>query len=85
MYLDGIIEKNQAIELLMKYSLVSAKKAKQRIGFIEANRAYVINYNLGQDLVSQYVDKLTAKGSDELRWQVFAELLANPKTASMMQ
>jgi len=84
-YLDGMIEKNKAIELLMKYSLVSIQKAQQRIGFIEANRAYVINYNLGQDLVRKYVDKLTAAGNDEVRWQVFAELLANPKTASMMQ
>ena len=84
-YLDGKIEKDQAIELLMKYSLVSNKKAQQRIGFIKANRAYVINYNLGQDLVRKYVDKLTALGGDAARWQVFAELLANPKTASMMQ
>ena len=84
-YLDGKIEKDQAIELLMKYSLVSNKKAQQRIGFIEANRAYVINYNLGQDLVRKYVDKLTASGGDAARWKVFAELLANPKTASMMQ
>jgi len=84
-YLDGVIEKDQAIKLLMKYSLVSDKKAQQRIGFIEANRAYVINYNLGQDLVHKYVDKLTKKGDDADRWQVFAELLANPKTASMMK
>lgn len=84
-YLDGVIEKSQAIELLMKYSLVNAKKAQQRIGFIEANRAYVINYNLGQDLVHKYVDKLTANGNDDIRWQVFSELLANPKTASMMK
>lgn len=84
-YLDGIINKEQASSLLMKYSLVSAKKAQQRIGFIEANRAYVINYNLGQDLVRKYVDKLTGTSGDEVRWQVFAELLANPKTASMMR
>jgi len=84
-YLDGIINKDQATELLMKYSLVSFKKAQQRIGFIEANRAYVINYNLGQDLVHKYVDKLTNTGGEEVRWQVFSELLANPKTASMMQ
>jgi len=84
-YLDGIIKKDRAIELLMQYSLVSFKKAQQRIGFIEANRAYVINYNLGQDLVHKYVNKLTESGSGEVRWQVFAELLANPKTASMMQ
>ena len=84
-YLDGMIEKDKAIKLLMKYSLVSIQKAQQRIGFIEANRAYVINYNLGQDLVHKYIDKLTGTAGDDVRWQVFAELLANPKTASMMK
>lgn len=84
-YLDGLINKEQAIELLVKYSLVSHKKAQQRIGFIEANRAYVINYNLGQDIVRDYVDRLTENGNGNKRWQVFSELLANPKTASMMK
>jgi len=83
-YLDGEIDKATAIELLMKYALSSKEKSTQRIGFIEAHRAYVINYNLGQDLVSQYVDKATGNGSHAKRWQVFAELLAMPKTASMM-
>ncbi len=83
-YLDGEIDKEAAIELLMKYALSSKEKSTQRIGFIEANRAYVINYNLGQDLVRQYVDRLTGTEGAEKRWQVFAELLALPKTASMM-
>ncbi|WP_448212467.1 hypothetical protein [Colwellia sp. MEBiC06753] len=83
-YLDGDIDKDQAIALLMKYSLSTKEKSTQRIGFIEANRAYVINYNLGQDLVKQYVDRLTGDAGPEKRWQVFAELLAQPKTASMM-
>jgi hypothetical protein len=83
-YLDGIIDKSRAIELLMKYSLINTKKAEQRIRFIETNRAYVINYNLGQDLVHKYVDKLTGTRDDNIRWNIFAELLASPKTASMM-
>lgn len=84
-YLDGEINKAQAIELLVKYTLVDEKKAQQRLGFIEANRAYVINYNLGQDIVKAYVQKLTAGQDIEKRWKIFAELLANPKTAAMMQ
>lgn len=83
-YLDGEIDKEKAISLLMKYALSSKEKSTQRIGFIEANRAYVINYNLGQDLVEKYVDRETADGDHAKRWQVFAELLAQPKTASMM-
>ncbi|WP_057832628.1 hypothetical protein [Colwellia sp. TT2012] len=84
-YLDGDIDKNNAIALLMKYSLTSREKSTQRLGFIEANRSYVINYNLGQDIVKRYIEQLVGDGDEEKKWQVFTELLSNPKTASMMQ
>jgi len=84
-YLDGEIDKNTAIELQMKYSLTSREKSTQHIAFIEVNRAYVINYNLGQDIVKQYVEKLVGDGGEEKKWQVFMDLLSNPRTASMMQ
>ncbi|WP_228445251.1 hypothetical protein [Thalassotalea sp. HSM 43] len=82
-YLDGQIDKPQAVAFLMKYALSNEKKSKQRIDFIERYRAYVINYNLGQDLVKDYVEYQSG-GDVDKRWQVFAELLANPKSASMM-
>jgi hypothetical protein len=84
-YLDGEIDDQKAIELLVKYTLVTKKKAQQRLGFINANRAYVINYNLGQDIVKDYIEKQTKTGSQAEVWALFSELLANPKTASMMQ
>jgi len=84
-YLDGEIDDQKAIELLVKYTLVTEKKAQQRLGFINANRAYVINYNLGQDIVKNYIEKQTKTGTQDEVWALFSELLANPKTASMMQ
>lgn len=82
-YLDGDIDKAQAIAFLMKYAMSTEQKSTQRIGFFERYRAYVINYNLGQDLVKDYVE--FRSGDDEQkRWQVFADLLANPRSASMM-
>ncbi len=82
-YLDGQIDKQQAIDFLMKYALSSEEKSLQRIGFIERYRAYVINYNLGQDLVKDYVE-FRSGDDDNKRWQIFADLLSNPKSASMM-
>lgn len=82
-YLDGVFDKQQAVQFLMKYALSSEEKSLQRIGFIERYRAYVINYNLGQDLVKDYV-QFNSGDDQEKRWQVFAELLSNPKSASMM-
>jgi len=84
-YLDGTISKDVAIQLLMKYSLTNIKRATQRLAFIEANRSYVINYNLGQDIVKNYVEKYAENENEATKWQIFSQLLSNPKTASMMQ
>ncbi len=82
-YLDGEFSKEQAVKFLMKYALSSEQKSQQRINFFERYRAYVINYNLGQDIVRQYVEAKSGKNVQQ-RWQIFADLLANPKSASMM-
>ncbi len=84
-YLDGEIEAQQAVQDLMNYALSEQARAEQRLRFIDAHRAYVINYNLGQDLVQQYVDVETGEAGMEKRWQVLTDLLRQPLTASMMQ
>ena len=80
-YLDGEITAEQAVDWLARYSLQSRERAQQRLKFIETYRAYVINYNLGEDLVRGYVEKKA--GDDRAkRWRVFAELLAMPRLPS---
>lgn len=83
-YLDGEANDQQAIELLMKYALNSEQRAIQRLKFIKQNRAYVITYNYGQDLVKQYLQNITNDKSGNELWRVFETLLSQPKTASMM-
>ncbi len=83
-YLDGEIGREAAIAMLMKYSLSDADRSAQRLRFIEHNRSYVINYNLGQDTVQAFVEKRAGKTDAALRWQVFTELLRKPVSASMM-
>jgi hypothetical protein len=46
---------------------------------MERYRSYVINYNLGRDLVAAYVER--AAGADA-RWRVFGELLGSPRLPS---
>ena len=84
-YLDGAIPRDAAIALLMKYSLQEEARATQRIRFIEANRSYVINYNLGQDVVKAYLERRAGNGGQAALWKVFTELLVEPRSASMMQ
>ncbi|HKO02226.1 MAG TPA: hypothetical protein VJ032_11055, partial [Thermoanaerobaculia bacterium] len=77
-YLDGEINAQQAAEWLTKYALMSPPRAAQRVKFIDQYRSYVINYNLGKDLVKAYVER-HAGNDREKRWQAFEQLLSTPR------
>ena len=82
-YLDGKWDADKAVDWLVKYALMEPDRAKQRLKFIERYRSYVINYNLGQDLVDGYIKKLMEeKGLD--RWQAFQILLETPARPSAL-
>jgi hypothetical protein len=80
-YLDGTMDAETAVRWLQQYALYSPERARQRLRFIETYRAYVINYNLGQDLVRAYVER-RAGDDPAARWRVFAELLSTPRLPS---
>ncbi len=80
-YLDGKIGAEQAAEWLTAYALMSPERARQRVRFFDQYRSYVINYNLGKDLVKQYVER-AAGGDGERRWRTFMELLSSPALPS---
>ena len=85
-YLNGIIEREEAVGMIETYLLFSPKKAIQRLNFIETNRSYVINYNLGRDQVAKHM-KLSGADPElpEKRWQIFKELLSNPYSLSTLK
>lgn len=78
-YLDGEFNEEQTIDYLVKYNLMTEERAKQRLNFIKKYRAYVINYNVGLDMVRDFI---TANGgTDEnpkKRWLIFEDLIRNP-------
>ncbi len=80
-YLDGEINATQAADWLTRYALASPARAKQRVKFFDTYRSYVINYNLGRDLVRTYVEG-KSNGDPEKRWQVFTELISSPRLPS---
>ncbi|MEO1575933.1 MAG: hypothetical protein AAFU65_13380 [Pseudomonadota bacterium] len=81
-YLDGDIDGDEAADWLVRYALMAPDRARQRVGFFDQYRAYVINYNLGQDLVARYVE---AAGNDpKARWERFALLLSSPVLPSQL-
>lgn len=76
-YLDGKVSRDEAEAWIRHYELASADEAKQSMDFIEKYRAYVINYNLGRDLVRAYIER--EAGDDQARrWELFEELLSEP-------
>jgi hypothetical protein len=77
-YLNGEMSTEETVKWLEKYSLSTAARARQRIKFFDQYRSYVINYNLGKDLVRQYVERHGGT-SAEKRWRVFTELLSSPR------
>jgi hypothetical protein len=82
-YLDGKWNKEETKNWLIKYSLMTSEKAEKRIDFIEKYRSYVINYNLGKDMVKEYVEKNGGTmDNPEKRWEIFRFLLSTPQTPS---
>ena len=85
-YLDDKITKEQAIDWLVKYALMTPERAAQRVGFIEQYRSYVINYNLGKDIAREYVESNGGTADNpERRWEIFEDLISTPRTASGLQ
>lgn len=83
-YLNGQIRADQATDWLTRYALYSPPRARQRVKFIEQYRSYVINYNVGKDLVRSYVER-KAGNDPNARWRVFEELLSSPRLPSSLR
>ncbi|PYJ23656.1 MAG: hypothetical protein DME99_02205 [Verrucomicrobia bacterium] len=79
-YVNGGMNANAAATWLQKYALMDEKRAKQGTKFIEKYRSYVINYNLGEDMVRSYIEKRGGTAEQpEQRWREFGQLLASPR------
>ena len=82
--INGEIDERAAVQWLQKYAVMEPARAQQRVKFIQRYRSYVINYNLGEDMVRSYIEKRT--GADpEKRWSEFAKLLSSPRLPSGLQ
>jgi len=82
-YLDGEITREQAAEWLQRFALTAPDRARQRMGFIDQYRSYVINYNLGRDMVRRFVDSRGGTADQPARrWEVFSGLLSSPRLPS---
>jgi hypothetical protein len=84
-YINGDVDREGGAALVQKYLLMSPERALQSMSFIDKYRSYVINYNLGKDLVADFIERNGGTTDNpERRWEVFTYLLSNPYTASSM-
>ncbi|MDH3440496.1 MAG: hypothetical protein OEM63_07075 [Gammaproteobacteria bacterium] len=82
-YLNGTITRSEAVQWLVDYALTSPERARQRTEFFDTYRSYVINYNLGKDIVRAYVERDGA--GEAQRWTRFEQMLSSPMTAADLQ
>jgi hypothetical protein len=78
---NGEIDENAAAQWLQKYAVMDPARAQQRVKFIKRYRSYVINYNLGEDMVRRYIEKRSGTDPDK-RWSEFGTLLSSPRLPS---
>jgi len=82
-YLNGEIDRAAAVEYLQRWAMSPKDRAEQRTRFFDEYRSYVINYNFGQDLVREYVEKRGGTvDRPQDRWKVFGDLLSSPRLPS---
>lgn len=83
-YLDGELDSTAARVAMSRYWLITPEAAAKTLRFIDTYRSYVINYNLGRDMVAAWVTR-TGGDAPEARWRVFGELLSSPRLPHDLQ
>ncbi|MBV2129229.1 hypothetical protein [Arsukibacterium indicum] len=81
-YINGEIDGERAVALLQQYSLNSEAEARQRLRFFDTYGAYVINYNWGKQLVTDYIEQTDDQAE---RWARFSRLLSSPRVPSSIE
>jgi hypothetical protein len=85
-YLDGRIDAAQAAAWLERYALMPHDRAAQRVKFFDQYRSYVINYNLGKDMVRRYIEAHGGTPDQpDRRWTEFEKLISSPRLPSGLQ
>jgi hypothetical protein len=75
-FLDGAIDRDEAVRLLQRYQLVSQPFAEKILAFVTQVRSYIINYGLGEIAVRDHVQ---GAGDDAAsRWRAMQALISEP-------
>ena len=82
-YLNGELDAEQAAQWLARYAVRTLPVAQQTIRFYDQYRSYVINYNLGKDMVGDFIESRGGtEENPEKRWEEFEALISSPRLPS---
>jgi hypothetical protein len=85
-YLNGTIDAARAADFLERYALMPRDRALQRVKFFDQYGSYVINYNLGKDMVRRHIESRGGTPSSPARrWDEFEKLISSPRLPSGLQ
>jgi hypothetical protein len=85
-YLNGEISADSAAHYLAAYALMTNERAKRLVTFMDEYRSYIVNYNVGYDLVKNWVDKMGGTPDHpEMRWKQYARLISAPWVPSELR
>jgi len=82
-YINGQADRAATAAFLRQWAMMPPDRAEQRVKFFDDYRSYVINYNLGRDLVAAYIER--AGGTPDhpdVRWREFGKLISSPRLPS---
>ena len=76
----------QAAAWLERYALMPHDRAAQRVRFFDQYRSYVINYNLGKDMVRRYIESRGGTPDKPAkRWEEFERCSSSPRLPSGLE
>ena len=82
-YLNGDWTKEEAVAWLQKFQLRTKERTEKFLTFIETYRSYVVTFNMGETLISDYMER--NGGTEEnlaRKWEIFNQLISTPQTPS---
>lgn len=84
-YLEKSFSKEQAVDYMVRYLLMTKERAEKRLEFVDKYRSYVINYNVGTVLIDEYISKKVPDNNLDKKWELFVEILSKPFTPEMLR
>ncbi|WP_342375271.1 hypothetical protein NVS55_28750 [Myxococcus stipitatus] len=79
-FLDGRFTREQASDYLIRYRLLTRPQVEKFLLNVTEERTYLINYNLGRDLVADFIERRGGtKDNPNRGWELLRELLSSPR------